>query len=590
MGNEASLEGGGQPGEPGSAVSMAGAPGSISAPSGSGQLIKPSNGAAAGGGAAAGPGASINRLAGRPNQTDHVPGTRAGDSRAGGGSRAEPYRLATHESPHQPPSPSPSTGQGQGQHAARRSLQVDVGGGRSGRSPSVSPDRGSAPSSPYSVPQIAPMPSSKLCPVCNTTELTSHDQPNFNTCTQCHATVCNQCGFNPNPHLTEVQEWLCLNCQMQRALGMDMTTPRSKSQQQIHSPSHQAKPEPQLQPKPQAYPQSQPQAYPQSQPSPVLHRHAGTTPASQPGPQGRPTSQHMRPDPQAYRGPAGQAQPPGRQDPMARGSQPGIGPVQGMAKAPSQPDLSRSSPMHQPSRQDKIRSAGSSPARQPAPPQEQPQDGLTKLFGFGASLFNQASTLMSVDPVQGAQPQQSSARGAPKVVFSDASSSAGKSQGPAAAPGAVPGKPGGAPFHAGPHAPPQQQPAHGQQPPHKQQQHQQARREPAHKPPEPQKPKVNCPLCKTELNIDSTQPANYNSCTQCHTQVCNLCGFNPTPHLVESGSPLCDETGTVALRVLIMCVTCINDSLKSSLSAVLGARLNVCSETLAKGPPLAPFS
>ena len=35
----------------------------------------------------------------------------------------------------------------------------------------------------------------------------------------------------------QVKEWLCLNCQMQRALGMDMTTaPRSKSQQQLHSP------------------------------------------------------------------------------------------------------------------------------------------------------------------------------------------------------------------------------------------------------------------------------------------------------------------------------------------------------------------
>ncbi|KAJ8394826.1 hypothetical protein AAFF_G00041810 [Aldrovandia affinis] len=577
MGNEASQEGGGQPGEPGSAVSTAGAPGSISAPSGSGQLIKPSNGAAAGGGAATGPGAGINRLAGRPNQTDHVSGSRAGaqpghgDSRAGTGGRAEPYRLATHESPHQPP---PSPGLGQGQHAARRNLQVDVGGGRKGRSPSVSPDRGSAPTSPYSVPQIAPMPSSKLCPVCNTTELTNHDQPNFNTCTQCHSTVCNQCGFNPNPHLTEVQEWLCLNCQMQRALGMDMTTPRSKSQQQIHSPSHQAKPVPQPQPKPQ------------------------------PGPQGGPTPQQMRSDPQAHRGlPShAQAQAPGRQEPMGRSPQLGMGgPIQGLAKAPSQPDLSRSSPIHQPGRQAQIRSAGSSPARQPAPPKEQPQDGLTgKLFGFGASLLNQASTLMSVDPTQGTQ---APARVAQKVVFSDASSSANKPQGPAAVPGTVPGKQGGAPSHVGPHAPPQQHPAAHHQPappqqqsphkqqqqqqqqqsphkqqqqhhqpapqqqqhpthhqpappqqqhpthhqpappqqqqqqqsPHKQQQHHQpARQEPAPKPKELEKPKANCPLCKTELNIGSAQqPPNYNSCTQCGTQVCNLCGFNPTPHLLE---------------------------------------------------------
>ncbi|KAM9429297.1 protein bassoon-like, partial [Salvelinus alpinus] len=136
-------------------------------------------------------------------------------------------------------------GGGPGQHASRRNLQVDFSGsgGRTGRSSSMSPDRGITPTSPYSVPQIAPMPVSKLCPLCSTTELTNPPAlPNYNTCTQCRSTVCNQCGFNPNPHLTEVQEWLCLNCQMQRALGIDMTTARSKSQQQIHSPSHQAKP------------------------------------------------------------------------------------------------------------------------------------------------------------------------------------------------------------------------------------------------------------------------------------------------------------------------------------------------------------
>lgn len=69
----------------------------------------------------------------------------------------------------------------------------------------MSPDRGSTPTSPYSVPQIAPLPSSTLCPICKTSDLTSApSQPNFNTCTQCHNKVCNQCGFNPNPHLTQV--------------------------------------------------------------------------------------------------------------------------------------------------------------------------------------------------------------------------------------------------------------------------------------------------------------------------------------------------------------------------------------------------
>lgn len=157
-------------------------------------------------------------------------------SGGGIGSRAgETYRLAAHDSPTSPRhmqstqgssmgqgpgsghgmghSPAGSSmgghaGQSPGQHASRRNLQVDFsgsGGSRTGRSPSVSPDRSVTPTSPYSVPQIAPMPSSKLCPVCTTTELSNPPAvPNYNTCTQCKATVCNQCGFNPNPHLTEV--------------------------------------------------------------------------------------------------------------------------------------------------------------------------------------------------------------------------------------------------------------------------------------------------------------------------------------------------------------------------------------------------
>ena len=164
--------------------------------------------------------------------------SRAGGGGGGGGGRAEPYRLATHESPtpqrmqsspapaqgsgmgHGPgmgsgmgPGPGAGMGQGQGpgQHASRRNLQVDFSSsGRTGRSPSVSPDRSSNPTSPYSVPHLAPMPTSKLCPVCTTTELTNPpDMPNYNTYTQCHSTVCNQCGFNPNPHLTEVRQCYC---------------------------------------------------------------------------------------------------------------------------------------------------------------------------------------------------------------------------------------------------------------------------------------------------------------------------------------------------------------------------------------------
>lgn len=145
---------------------------------------------------------SSNSSPGRPPQTD--PGPKAGvQSGPGTGDR-----LASHES-HQPTGPQ-GVEQGKG-HVSRMSLQVDAGG-RTGRSPSVSPDRGSAPSSPYSVPQIAPLPSSKLCPVCNTADLMGSvdGQPNHNICTQCRSMVCNQCGFNPTPHLTQVGRTLWL--------------------------------------------------------------------------------------------------------------------------------------------------------------------------------------------------------------------------------------------------------------------------------------------------------------------------------------------------------------------------------------------
>nr|XP_005485657.2 protein bassoon [Zonotrichia albicollis] len=382
-------------------------------------------------------------------------------------------------------SQSPREMRGRGQPAAaaaegpRRTLQVDARSQGSGRSPSVSPERGSTPTSPYSVPQIAPLPSSTLCPICKTTELTSSPgQPNFNACTQCHSKVCNQCGFNPNPHLTQVKEWLCLNCQMQRALGMDMTTaPRSKSQQQLHSPS----------PSPSQSPAKHPQP-------PAADK---TPPAPRPLPQEQPKPQPATPQ----REPHGQGQP--KPQEAARSS------PQHQARASPQHQQAKPSPSEQRKTQG---DAGAKPAA-PAPgagAPEQPQEGLTgKLFGFGASLLTQASTLMSVQPEAPAPSQPSPGKVPPKIVFSDASKEAGPkapgAQGRAGAAAAA--KPGKA--------------------------------EQGVKPKEVPKARVSCPLCKAEINVGSAEPPNYNTCTTCRQQVCNMCGFNPTPHLVEKNEWLC---------------------------------------------------
>lgn len=43
----------------------------------------------------------------------------------------------------------------------------------------------------------------------------------------------------------------------------------------------------------------------------------------------------------------------------------------------------------------------------------------------------------------------------------------------------------------------------------------------------------SCPLCKSGLNMGSKDPPNYSTCTQCKNTVCNQCGFNPMPNQSE---------------------------------------------------------
>lgn len=45
------------------------------------------------------------------------------------------------------------------------------------------------------------------CPLCKTVlNMGSKDPPNYNSCTECKSTVCNQCGFNPMPNVKEVRQ------------------------------------------------------------------------------------------------------------------------------------------------------------------------------------------------------------------------------------------------------------------------------------------------------------------------------------------------------------------------------------------------
>lgn len=61
------------------------------------------------------------------------------------------------------------------------------------------------------VTQDAPKADVSICPLCKVNlTLDSKDLPNYNTCTQCKKTVCNQCGFNPMPNVAEVNH--CPKC------------------------------------------------------------------------------------------------------------------------------------------------------------------------------------------------------------------------------------------------------------------------------------------------------------------------------------------------------------------------------------------
>lgn len=356
-----------------------------------------------------------------------------------------------------------------------------------------------------------------------------------------------------------------------------MTTPRSKSQQQIHSPSHQPKadPIPKIQPSAQPTPQLQSQTQaqtkiqPQTQAFSGIQRQVGPTGPNQTGlhsgPQTGLQTQKEQPhsgsqsgfkDTQRQRGEVFGPKSPEKVSQIGRIPHPGAVPLPGLAKAQSQSDLGRGSPVRLGGQPDKTRSAGNSPAHHP-PSHEAPQDGLTKLFGFGASLLNQASTLISVDPLPGSSQQPSPARNqnaqGTRVIFSDATAGA-SAKSTAGPPGTTKTGPGGVAFPKGPGAPLQKPPLQQQSPVHhqkgpKQQQsptpHQTTPQQSPLKQPTPpapapvsQKPDVTCPLCKTAFNVGATEPPNYRSCTQCHTEVCNLCGFNPTPHLVEVRSLL----------------------------------------------------
>ncbi|XP_058841853.1 protein piccolo-like isoform X5 [Acipenser ruthenus] len=506
------------------------------------------------------------------------------------------------------------------------------------------------------------------CPLCTTTELLLHtpEKANYNTCTQCHIVVCSQCGFNPNPHMTEVKEWLCLNCQVQRAMGMDvsgppMAKPQPQQPKQQVTPGSPQKgkhgsPVPALQksersktpepkkPSPLTKQQSMSSSPPikpkqplsdsltqkpaqqkDSTPKPDPSRPQEDTKQKQTGMQ-KPPDQTVSTSPapgikQASQVPQGppptqQKQPTQVQDATKPTSQPPqagvkqmqpdskLQPQQKSSPKPTEQSLEAKSqksedptkqaqtqlketvkgvtlktepktglPVLEPAKSEQLpkgspvptaakptQPAQVQPIQQPPKPQEQsrrfslniggiietpkpqpttPQETVTgKLFGFGSSFFSQASNLINMAdkpaeqpaPVAKQQPpSQPVTRQQPPKEASSAQSS----------PKLPPAKKETQP----PVAQKPEQPVVGKAPASGQEKKSVSEKEV--KPPveatktmagssaPPAPPKSNCPLCKVELNIGSKDPPNFTTCTECKNVVCNLCGFNPMPHLTE---------------------------------------------------------
>lgn len=157
-----------------------------------------------------------------------------------------------------------------------------------------------------------------------------------------------------------------------------------------------------------------------------------------------------------------------------------------------------------------------------------------KMFGFGSSLFSSASTLITSAVQESRTTPPSTRKMSAPAQVSDKMSTSPK-----------PSPPPSPRMTSEREAKPQAQKPHQE---NIQDQPQQAKAPPSgqakvNKGPEPAKPEASqaapkvlqstCPLCKAQLNMGSKDPPNYNTCTECKASVCNKCGFSPMPNVTQ---------------------------------------------------------
>ncbi|XP_078098770.1 protein piccolo [Sander vitreus] len=383
-----------------------------------------------------------------------------------------------------------------------------------------------------------------LCPLCKTTQLNigSKDPPNYNNCTECKNQVCSLCGFSPPD--SAGKEWLCLNCQMQRAMGgMDppgMTQPKQGS----------APPSPQRQAsgKPGKLLIKQQSTTDQGLTPPTTPRQKSPGPTS-PGPLSPGSSLGGSPkiDPKTGRPIQPKSSPQqspskAKQESSFFGGFGGIslGSLTDTAKPPAAASQAAESVTGKLFGGFGGLMESSKPQAQAAPKQEEsvagklfgglggltetakPPAAASQMFSFGSSLLSSASNLVSGEDEK--------AGGSPPGSPLDS--------GPGSPADSGPGSPPDSPFSL-PGSPPDSDsapdtPTKSKKPPRTISVEQEEKVPPAKPGPAPTSTtKESCPLCNVELNTGSADTPNYSFCTECKKTVCNLCGFNPTPHLGE---------------------------------------------------------
>lgn len=305
----------------------------------------------------------------------------------------------------------------------------------------------------------------------------------------------------PKQHITgllffQANEWLCLNCQMKRAIGAEPPGPLTLKSQTSTSPAAvqlNDSPKPTTPQKkestgPAVLKESSEPASPQRKPSPSVQSEKPEA-ASVPLKQTSPARNHKTPQEiqkAVLKKPPDQAKP-----------------AESLINRQTKLQQSDASAATQQQAGSFFRFASGKTQPEPG---KQAESATGKMFGFGSSIFSSASTLMtSAVTTPPVSPKMSPAKEirshtAYKPEQQNTAGSSEKTNTPPT---------GQAKLSKAPPEPPKAT----------------VESQVAVKPGQ-----STCPLCKVDLNVLSNESPNYNTCTECKNLVCNQCGFNPMPN------------------------------------------------------------